>query len=73
MTKQEKGGICSMAKKQAVQKVRSYKGMVIAYDSEGDRYQVFTADEWSYGEGYRTAEFDDCGTIQHAREEIDSY
>lgn len=55
-----------------MKKVKTYKGFVIAKDQNGE-YFVFSTDEWAYGEGLRTAEFE-CGTdIQEAIDNINSY
>jgi hypothetical protein len=54
-----------------MKKVKAYKGFIIALDKEG-RYQLFTKDEWSYGNGCRYPEHDTC-TIAEALEFIDSY
>lgn len=53
-----------------MKKVKMYKGYVIAVNKEGTQYQVFTKEEWSYGEGFRYPEFDDCASIKEAIENI---
>lgn len=62
-----------------MKKVKNYKGFVIAETNQKERdeefkdnYEVYTKDEWSYGEGLRNSEIE-CGTIQHCIEFIDSY
>ena len=55
-----------------MKKVQMYKGWVIAEDKLTDTYYVFTKDEYSYGEGYRTPEFE-CCSIQECKDNIDSY
>jgi hypothetical protein len=52
-------------------KVTSYKGWKIQQVGEND-FRVFTADEWSYGEGFRYPEWE-AGTIQEAKDFIDCY
>ncbi len=64
-----------LAKRQAKrdsipQKVATHKGMVIAFIAAENKYQVFTKDEWSMGEGFRYPEFDDCGSLQEAKDNI---
>lgn len=54
-----------------MKKVKQYKGFVIALDSES-RYQLYTKDEWSYGNGMRYAEHDAC-SIDEAKQWIDCY
>jgi hypothetical protein len=56
-----------------MKKIRTYKGFVIAYDKETASYQVFTKDEWAYGKGYRTAEWEGCTSLAEAMQWIDSY
>lgn len=56
-----------------MKKVQTYRGWVIAWDEEGQGYLVFTGDEWKMGKGYRNAEFEDCGSIQECKDNIDSY
>lgn len=56
-----------------MKKVQVYKGFVIAVNKAGDQYQVFTQEEWSMGEGYRYAEYDDCGSVQECKDNIDSH
>jgi hypothetical protein len=52
-----------------VKKVKAHKGYIIAVSKDGI-YQVFTKDEWSMGEGYRYPEYDDCGSLQEAIDNI---
>jgi hypothetical protein len=54
-----------------MKKVKTYKGFVIT-KNQSNEYQVFTKEEWSYGDGYRTAEFD-CCSEKECIENIDSY
>jgi hypothetical protein len=60
-----------------MKKVKVYKGFVIAESNEREReegvpdYQVFTKEEWEYGEGLRYPEYDDCGTVKECMECID--
>ena len=53
-----------------MKKVSTYKGFTIAI--EGGTYYLFTKEEWSYGRGYRTAEWE-AGSMEEARNFIDSY
>lgn len=59
-------------------KVSTYKGFKIKETKKqiGDNletvYEVFTADEWSMGEGYRYSEWE-AGSSKEAREFIDNY
>jgi hypothetical protein len=48
-----------------------YKGFVIALKPDG-YYDIYTKEEWSYGHGMRYPEHE-AGTIQEARDFIDSY
>lgn len=60
-----------------MKKVKLYKGYVIAESNEREReegkpdFQVFTAEEWAYGEGCRYPEFDDCCSLAEAIGSID--
>ncbi|MHB9148334.1 MAG: hypothetical protein ACYC2U_08240 [Candidatus Amoebophilus sp.] len=56
--------------KNKFKKVKVYKGWVIA--TNGEEYHVFSVDEWGYGEGFRTAEFE-CGSVMECKANIDSY
>ncbi|MBX7170172.1 MAG: hypothetical protein K1X72_04390 [Pyrinomonadaceae bacterium] len=56
-----------------MKKIKVYKGFVIALEKESGFYAVFFQDEWSMGEGFRTAEMDGIGTIQLCQEFIDCY
>jgi hypothetical protein len=60
-----------------LKKVKSMKGFVIAENVKPEefepRYQVFTQDEWSQGEGFRYAEFDDVSSIEEAIELVKNY
>lgn len=57
-----------------MKKVKDMNGYVIAELNSKERqelntnYQVFTKDEWKYGEGCRYPEYDDCETLQQAIE-----
>ncbi|KTS84452.1 hypothetical protein NS115_03745 [Paenibacillus jamilae] len=57
-------------------KLRSYKGFKIKEtieDSTGDAlFMIYTAEEYSYGEGLRTAEWE-AGSLEEAKQFIDSY
>lgn len=59
-----------------MKKVKVYKGYVIAESNEKERkngvsdYQVYTKEEWEYGEGLRYPEFDDCCSIQECMNNI---
>lgn len=57
-----------MAKKKS--NVITYKGWKIQEVENG--FNVFTKDEWSYGEGYRYPEWE-AGNMQEAKDFIDSY
>jgi len=52
-------------------KTISYKGFKIVEGDDG-RYDIFTNEEYSYGKGYRTPEFD-VGSIEEAKHFIDCY
>lgn len=54
-----------------MKKVKSYKGFVIALDSD-NRYQLYTQEEWSMGKGYRYPEHDTC-SIDEAIEFINDW
>lgn len=54
----------------SMKKVKVYKGFIIATD--GTEFFVFTADEWSCGEGMRYAEMD-CQSVSEAEQFIKSY
>jgi ribosomal protein L19 len=54
-------------------RVQNYHGWVIAWEKETQTHQVFTAEEWSMGEGLRYPEFDDCGSVQECKDQIDNY
>jgi hypothetical protein len=61
-----------------LKKKQVYKSWIIAEnvkpeDEYEPKFQVFKKDEWEMGEGYRCAEFDDCGSIQECIDNIDSY
>jgi len=53
-----------------MKKLRSYKEFIIATD--GTMYYVFSKEEYGYGEGLRSAEWE-AGTIKEAIDFIDSY
>lgn len=55
-----------------MKKVKEHKGFVIAINTDGSEYQVFTKDEWSYGEGMRYPEYDGCGSVQECLDNINS-
>lgn len=64
-----------LAKRQAKrdsipQKVAMFKGWVIAHIVTENKFQVFSREEWSYGEGCRYPEFDDCGSIEEAKNNV---
>lgn len=61
----------SNAIKEMEKKVCTFKGFVIAKDSDG-YFLVYTKDEWSYGWGLRYPEFE-CGSIEECKENIKSY
>lgn len=52
-------------------KVRAYKGFKIEEANE-NTFNVYTADEWSMGKGFRYPEWE-AGSLQEARDFIDSY
>lgn len=55
-------------------KVTQYKNFKIQ-EVKGDtqtEFHVYTNEEWSYGKGFRYAEWE-AGTIEEAKEFIDSY
>ena len=54
-----------------MKRIMTYKGFVIAKNEAGE-YQMFTLEEWSLGEGYRTAEFD-CCSVEECMENAVSY
>jgi hypothetical protein len=43
-----------------MKKVKTVKGMVIAQSKDGE-YHIFTKDEWSCGEGFRSEEWSTTG------------
>lgn len=53
-----------------MKKVKEYKGFIIAVRTDGSEYFVFTKEEWAYGSGLRSAEFDGCGSIQECMDNI---
>lgn len=53
-----------------MKKIKMYKGFVIA--REGAEWFVFTAEEWSYGSGMRTPEFE-CQSLKECEDNIESY
>lgn len=50
--------------------VTTYKGFKIKQVENG--FEVYTAEEWSYGEGFRYPEWE-AGNMQEAKDFIDSY
>lgn len=50
-------------------KVRTYRGFVIAESNGNYPYLVYSKDEWSYGKGLRTAEFE-CDNLQECIDNI---
>ncbi len=56
---------------EVMKKVTTYKGFVIAKVSENE-FHMFTLEEWSYGEGLRTPEFE-CCSIEECKENARSY
>lgn len=52
-------------------KVRSYKGFKIE-EAAADTFNVFTADEWGYGKGFRYPEWE-ASSLEEAKQFIDSY
>lgn len=54
-----------------LKKIKTYKGFVIAVSRTGEFY-IFTKEEWDYGYGCRSEEFE-CGSIQESIDFIDSY
>ncbi|MGM1023515.1 MAG: hypothetical protein ACQEXV_24015 [Bacillota bacterium] len=61
---------------QPKRKVTTYKGFKIkesTEDSTGDiLFMIYTVEEYSYGEGLRTAEWE-AGSLEEAKQFIDSY
>lgn len=67
-----------------MKKVKTFRGWIIAKEEgpetilvlgvpfKTDLFFVFTAEEWSYGEGYRTPEFE-CGSIEECCDNVRSY
>lgn len=56
-------------------KVTTYKGFKVkeCLDGQGNMvFKVYTKDEWGYGEGFRSCEWEAC-TMQEAHDFIDSY
>lgn len=54
-----------------LKKVQSHKGFIIAVSKTGE-YYVFSKEEWNYGYGCRSEEFE-CGSIQESIDFINSY
>jgi hypothetical protein len=54
-----------------MKRVKAYKGFIIALDQE-NTHQIFTKNEWSYGDGCRYPEHETI-TMQEAVEFIDCY
>lgn len=54
-----------------LKKIKSYKGFIIA-SSKTDNFYIFTKEEWNYGYGCRSEEFE-CGSIQEVLDFINSY
>lgn len=60
-----------------LKKVKVMRGFVIAKnvgmkDLSESNFYVFAKEEWSYGEGYRTAEFE-CESLNECVDNIRSY
>jgi hypothetical protein len=55
-------------------KIKSYKGFKIEEIIEDghDIFRLYTNEEWAYGKGLRSYEWDVC-TIEEAKRFIDSY
>lgn len=53
-----------------MKKVKTLKGYVIAESKDG-RFHIFTKDEWSYGEGFRYAEWE-CDSLNESIEWVRS-
>lgn len=55
-------------------KVTSYKGFKIQEQEEDNHilYVVYTKDEWAYGNGFRSSEWEAC-SMKEATDFIDSY
>lgn len=47
--------------------------MIIAQDAKSLEYSVFTLEEWSYGKGYRTAEYDGITNLEEAISQARNY
>lgn len=54
-----------------MKKVKAYKGFIIAQSKDGF-FHIFTKEEWAFGNGCRYPEHE-AGTIQEAKDFIDSY
>lgn len=68
-----------MAKTKEFLSTKQYKGFVIAettvntyHNPSNYKFQLYTKDEWSYGYGYRTPEWE-CDNLKEAKEFIDCY
>jgi hypothetical protein len=55
-----------------MRKVKTYKGFIIALELATSRFQLFTKEEWAYGNGCRYPEHDTC-TIEEAIEFINDW
>jgi hypothetical protein len=53
-----------------MKRIKQHKGHVIALDKEG-RYQIFTKEEYAYGEGMRYPEWD-AGSVEEAVQWIEA-
>ena len=53
-------------------KTFKYKGFVCYWNKEEERYELYSKEEWGYGKGYRTPEWD-AGTVDECKEWIDGY
>ncbi len=51
-----------------MKKVKQVKGCVIGYEKETKTYEVYTSEEWSYGNGMRYPEYDGIDTLDEAIE-----
>jgi len=49
-----------------VRKIKTIKGMVIAFDKKLNEYSVFSREEWEYGAGCRYPEYDGMATMAEA-------
>lgn len=54
-------------------KTFKYKGFVCYWDKEKECYDLYTKEEWGYGKGYRTPEWEDVSGIDECKEWVDGY